>query len=327
MFRKVILLSLLFCLPVLFAQDQNWNERIQKLSFTETISDYRLGPGDLIQVDVFGVEGFGRNLRINSSGTITVPYIGAVKAAALTTIELEERLSEMLDGRFIKNPQVTVLVAEYRSQSVFVLGAVTNPGQYQLTQPLRLIDVIGMAGGLNLETADTVAIVQKKGATNGPDANGTTPVRTQETLRIDLTELLENGKLDLNTPISGGDVVQVPERQIERYYVIGDVNRPGAYELPRDEELFVTQALAQAGGPLRTAKTSKGLLVRIDDKGQRQEVALNVDDIVKGKKPDMTLLPNDVIFLPGSTAKSIGYGLLGIIPGTLSNTIVWGTVR
>jgi len=144
---------------------------------------------------------------------------------------------------------------------------------------------------------------------------------------VNLKDLLENGKLDLNVPITGGDVVQIPERHIERFFVIGDVNRPGAYELPREEELFISQALAEAGGPMRTAKASKAVLVRWDEEGRRQELAVNVEDILKGKQPDMALHPNDVLFLPGSTAKSIGYGLLGVIPGTLSNTIVWGTVR
>jgi len=327
MVKKLGILVLGVSFPVLFAQNPNWNQRIEQLSFTEANNDYRLGPGDLVQVDVFGVEGFGRNLRISSSGTITLPYVGSVEAAGLTTVELEAKLSELLDGRFIKNPQVSVFVAEYRSQSVFVLGAVQQPGQYQITQPLRLIDAIGLAGGLNLEVADDYAIIQKKGATTGPGAGAAAAPQQAESLKVNLKDLLENGKLDLNVPITGGDVVQIPERHIERFFVIGDVNRPGAYELPREEELFISQALAEAGGPMRTAKASKAVLVRWDEEGRRQELAVNVEDILKGKQPDMALHPNDVLFLPGSTAKSIGYGLLGVIPGTLSNTIVWGTVR
>lgn len=360
MFRKILILSLLCPFPALHAQNQgapagppgqnpavqnpngqgsggqttssnsNWNQRIQQLSFTSGSTDYRLGAGDLITVDVFGVEGFGRNLRVSSTGTITLPYIGAVKAAGMTTVELEEQLSKTLEGRFIKNPQVSVFVVEYRSQSVFVLGAVQRPGQYQITSPLRLIDAIGLAGGLNLEVADDYAIIQKKGATSGPTTEqvaATAAGEKPESRRINLKDLLENGNLDLNVQIAGGDVVQIPERQITRYYVVGDVNRPGAYELPHEEQMFVSQALAEAGGPMRTAKTSKAVLVRWDEKGARQELPVDVADIMKGKKPDLPLRANDVLFLPGSTAKSIGYGLLGVIPGTLSNTVVWGTVR
>jgi polysaccharide biosynthesis/export protein len=340
--KKLALLITLFCFPVLFAQNEAWNQRIQQLSFADAGGDYRLGPGDLIQVDVFGVENFRQNLRISSSGTITVPYLGNVQAAGLTTMQLEEALRGGLDEKYIKNPQVSVFVTEYRSQSVFVLGAVSQPGQYQITHAVRLIDAIGMAGGLNVETADDFAIIQKRGAISGPGSASPQPVQTAATendsssptaglpangVRINLKDLLENGNLDLNVPIEGGDVIQVPERQMERFFIVGDVGRPGAYELPREEEVNVTQALAWAGGPLRTAKKDKGLLIRHNEQGERQEVAINVDDIFKGKKPDVQVRANDVIFLPGSTAKSIGYGLLGIIPGTVSSTVVWGTVR
>ncbi|RPI26781.1 MAG: hypothetical protein EHM61_10715, partial [Acidobacteria bacterium] len=278
MVKKSAMLALMFCFSALLAQNQDWNQKIQELSFKNAGNDYRLGPGDLITVDVFGIEGFGRNLRISSSGTVTLPYLGVVQASGLTTTDLEASLAKMLDGRFIKNPQVSVFVAEYRSQSVFVLGAVQKPGQYQITQPLRLIDAIGLAGGLNLEAADNFAIVQKKGATNGP--GDTTPVATgqqNESIKVNLKDLLENGKLDLNVQIAGGDVVQIPERQIQRFYVIGDVNRPGSYELPREANVFISQALAEAGGPMRTAKASKAVLVRWDEGGKRQEMAVNVN--------------------------------------------------
>ncbi len=365
MFKKLLILNLLTSVPLLFGQSQsgpvmpagqtpagqapagqgstnrNWNQRIQELSFNSASTDYRLGAGDLITVDVFGIEGFGRNLRVSSTGTITLPYVGAIKAAGLTTSELEAELAKMLDGRFIKNPQVSVFVVEYRSQSVFVLGAVQKPGQYQITSPLRLIDAIGLAGGLNLEAADNYAIIQKKGATSGPPAEKPPAAATGQqvenvvaaqgetpaSIRVNLRDLLENGKMDLNVPIAGGDVVQIPERQISRFYVVGDVNRPGAFELPREETMFVSQALAEAGGPLKTAKSDKAVLVRWDNKGQRQDMPINVSEIMKGTKPDLLLQANDVLFLPGSTAKSIGYGLLGVIPGTVSSTVVWGTVR
>jgi polysaccharide biosynthesis/export protein len=340
--KKLTSLIILFCFPVLFAQNEAWNQRIQQLSFADAGNDYQLGPGDLIQIDVFGVENFRQNLRVSSSGTVTVPYLGTVRASGLTTMQLEESLRAGLDEKYIKNPQVSVFVNEYRSQSVFVLGAVSRPGQYQITQAVRLIDAIGMAGGLNIETADDFAIVQKKGAISGPGSAEAPVVQTAAPanapaaaagnlpangVRVNLKDLLENGNLDLNIPIEGGDVIQVPERQMERFFIVGDVGRPGAYELPRDEDVNITQALAWAGGPLRTAKKDKGLLIRHDENGQRQELALNVEDIFKGKKPDVEVRANDVIFLPGSTAKSIGYGLLGIIPGTVSSTVVWGTVR
>ncbi len=78
---------------------------------------------------------------------------------------------------------------------------------------------------------------------------------------------------------------------------------------------------------MKTAKTKKGMLVRFDQKGGRQEVAVNFDAILKGRKPDVLIGPNDVIFIPGSTFKNIGYGLLGVIPSAVSNTVSYGTYR
>ena len=104
--------------------------------------EYRLGPGDLIEIAVFGVDKFKHTLRISASGMIKVPLLDPVMAAGLTAAELEERLASLLEGDIIRHPQVAVFVREYKSQPVFVLGAVKAPGQYQITQQLRLIDVL-----------------------------------------------------------------------------------------------------------------------------------------------------------------------------------------
>jgi len=105
---------------------------------------------------------------------------------------------------------------------------------------------------------------------------------------------------------------------VKVYYVIGEVMSPGAYQLPADRTLLLTQALAQAGGPMKTAKMNSGLLVRYDEQGTRQELAVNFSDLLKGKKADFPIQSNDVIFIPGSNFKNIGYGLLGSIPSTIT---------
>jgi polysaccharide export outer membrane protein len=110
--------------------------------------------------------------------------------------------------------------------------------------------------------------------------------------------------------LRGGDIIQVPERRPEMFYIIGEVHRPGVFQLPVKEKVFLTQAIAQAGGPMRTAKANKGMLVRFDESGNRTEMALNFNDILKGRKPDMLISPNDVIFIPGSTFKNIRDGPL-----------------
>ncbi|MCH7805310.1 MAG: polysaccharide biosynthesis/export family protein [Acidobacteria bacterium] len=316
-------------------QNRNWNEQIQQLSFLDrSSSEYRLGAGDLIEVSVFGVEDFNYNLRIDSLGQINLPFIGSITAAGLTPTELGHELKSTLEGRLIRNPQVSVFVKEYRSQPVFVLGAVKQPGQYQMIYQLNLIDVIAMAGGLEIERAADYALVRRRGS--GRASEGITGGRTDgeavelaelDVVEVDLKELLEGSNLSLNIPIQGGDVIYIPERKMELFYVVGEVTKPGAFEIPPQNDVFVSQAVTWAGGPMKTAKTDKGILVRYNGNGERQEMAVNFSDIIQGKKSDFLVQANDIIFIPGSTAKSLGYGLLQIIPATLSGSIIWGAIR
>ncbi len=318
-----LLFVLCFCAGSAFSQtpeQSKWNEKIQQLTLTrEPDSDYRLGRGDVIEVKVFGEDQFNQVTRLTASGEITMPFIGNVKLGGLNQFEAEARLKELLAASLLKNPQVIVFVREYHSQPVSILGAVNSPGQYLMSYQLHLVDALSMAGGLSAARAGESVIVQRSG--------GADPAAKTELIRVDLKELLEAGNLALNIPLQGGDIVQVPERVRQVFYVIGEVNRPGLFELPANQNLFLTQALAQAGGPMKTAKTKKGMLIRFDEKGGRQELAVNLADIMKGRAPDMTVSANDVIFVPGSSFKNIGYGLLGVIPGTVSSTVTYGTVR
>ena len=322
--RKLASTSLCLFLATSFASQaaQDLNDRIMEMSALNRGTEYRLGRGDLIQVSVFGVEEYDYTSRISEAGEINLPFLGRVQVAEMTAVQLEEKLKQELEGRLIKNPQVFVSVKEYKSHPVFVLGAVGNPGQYQMTQQLSLIDVIAMAGGLDLGRADDYASIQRRTETGGEA--GEARSSRLDVIRVNLTELLESGSLEQNVPLQAGDVIHVPERIQERFFVLGGVNGPGAYGLPKNRQLLFTQALAWAGGPSRTAKMNKGTLVRYDEAGGRKEIALNFKDIMEGKKPDFPVESNDVIFIPGSKSKSIGYAMLGLIPTAVGSVATEG---
>lgn len=320
-----ILLVLTSGVAIVCAQDKNWNKRLEELRIRQrpAVAEYQLGSGDLIEVNVFGVDNFRHLLRINSSGEIALPFVGSLAAGGLTPAELEQELKSRLDGKLIRNPQVSVFVKEYRAQAIFVLGAVNQPGQYHITHQISLIDAIAMASGLRSGSGDQILVQRRKG-TAGTSANGAST--GPETLKINLKELLEGGAPELDIPIQGGDVVQVPEKLQELFYVIGEVNHPGAFALPAGQQFLLTQALAWAGGPMKTAKVGKGVLVRYVG-GKRQDTPVNFNDILQGKKADVSIRANDVIFIPGSTAKNLAYGLLGIIPSTASGAVLYGPLR
>lgn len=323
--NKLLAVTMILLAGQVQGQDNSWNETIQQLSFvneTERSREYFLGPGDLLEVKVFGLDEYNQTVRVSASGKITLPYLGSLIASGLSGMQLEELLAEELrDRKLIKDPQVSVFVTEYRSQPIYVLGAVNQPGQYMMTHQLSLLDALTMAGGLVMDRASDHALLQRGAGAKG-DLN--LPDEEAEVIRIDLKPLLEGGDLSLNIQLAGGDVLHVPERKIEVYYVVGEVGRAGAFELPVEQRVLVSQALAQAGGPGKTAKMSDGILVRYEGNGNRQELAVDFEAILKGKKPDFPVGANDIIFVPGSTAKTIGYGLLGIIPGTVQGAIIWG---
>ena len=316
-------MSLLLTVIPSSAQDEQWNERIQQLSTVySSHAEYRLGPGDLIEVELFEIEDYEHELRVNARGLVRIPLLGNVDVAGMTPSELEDNLYNLFSQNLIRDPQVSVLVKDYRSQTIFVLGAVKDPGQYQITHKLGLIDALAMAGGLDLERCSDHAFVQSRG--NDPSSDSA-PAETKK-MEVNLKTLLSGEDPSLNIPLGGGDVVNVPERVVQLFYVIGEVNRPGAFEMPVEEKLFLTQGLAWAGGPMKTAKLGKGILVRYAE-NDRLEIPIDVEDILKGELPDKQIHANDVIFIPGSTAKSIGYGLLGVIPGTISGAIVYNPLR
>lgn len=313
------------------------NDQIHQLSFlNRSESEYKLGGGDLIQVSVFGIEDFKYSLRVNSRGEITLPFLGKVNAANLTPAELEYHLKTRLESGLIHNAQVSVFVQEYRSQAVFILGAVVQPGQYQIIHQLNLVDILAMAGGLDVETAGDLAIVQRMSPSQTPTSKSqfsgsgeqTLNVRKQgsKVIEVDLKALLDGKNLSLNVPIKGGDVINVPPRKKDLFYVVGEVNRAGAYEIPRKNNVFVSQAIAWAGGPLKTADTKKGILVRYKDNGGREELEVNFRDIMKGRKSDFAIQPNDIVFIPGSMYKTLGYGLIGAIPSAASGALVYGPI-
>ncbi len=304
------------------------NELNQKLESMSKIyrsdGEYRLGGGDLIEVSVYGVDKFNHDLRINSSGYINLPLVGEIEVAGKTASQVEQELKLRLHPDIIKDPHVSVFVKDYRSQPVFILGAVKSPGQYQITRQIQLVDIIAMAGGLAPQAADQLTL-QRRSSESEPASEGVAN-NPPEVTQIDLKELLVEGNLALNVSIRGGDVINVPEKEVKLFYVIGQVNRPGAFALPEGEKQFLlTQAIAWAGGPGKTAKLSKGILIRYEEvSGARQEIALDFKKVLNGKRPDVPVQPEDVIFIPGSTAKTIGYGMLNIVPLLARDAVLYG---
>lgn len=296
--------------------------------------DYRLGPGDQVEVRIFGLEDHAIIARISNSGKIHLPFLGIVPVAALTPIELEGEIGKRLKERkLMKDPVVQVRITEYRAQPVYILGEVGNPGQYVLYHRKHLMDLITMAGGIadsareygflyrrNSNWTIPAEPVDQAGAGAPPPGGAAEGKPLYSVTKINLRSLLSGKNLEFDLPLRGGDLFYIPAKQQGFFYVVGDVLRTGAFAIPEGEPLLATRGISMAGGPTKTAKMSQGVLVRYDETGQLREIPLDFAAIFKGKEQDFLIEPDDVIFIPGSSAKTIGYGLLGMLPNIAVQT-------
>ena len=237
-------------------------------------SDYRVGAGDLLHITVFDHPELQVDLRVSESGKVTFPLLGQIAVAGQSTHDIESSLTRGLaEGGFVSQPQVSVLVTDFQSQKISVMGQVARPGQYALTASERVLDALAQAGGVvNIIAADDATLLRKDG-TKVP---------------LDLLALF-SGDPTQNPPIGAGDTVYVP--RAPQFYVYGQVQRPGVYRL--EKQMTVSQAISAGGG--LTAKGSERWLVikRRDASGKERKVSVSSSDFLH---PDDVLMVKESLF-------------------------------
>jgi len=252
----------------------------------QSISDYRIGPKDLIEITVFGVPDLSRRERVAETGRITLPPLGEIQVDGLTKAELEKKLTQLLSEKLLQNPQVTVTILEYQSKRVFVLGAIRNPGPYELQGRQTVLHVIAEAGGLTPEAGNEIIVTRRLD-------EGTT-----KSLKISVEDLILKGNDSLNIPLQPDDIINIPVDKIIQIYVIGQVRTPGALQIRKSSIPTLLQAIAQAGGFSDRASKGSVIVKRKDETGKEIQLKFDVDDIIKGKKKDVQLQENDVVIVP-----------------------------
>jgi len=295
--------------------------------------DYQVGPGDELDVMVVGLFGESQKFKVNADGLITIPHVGPVKVAELTTEQIENEIVSGLKARdLITDPQVLVDVWQYEAKTVYVLGEVDRPGEYSISFQMTLMDLVFIAGGIDYSAANT-GYLHRRSTTGGAppwrpthvqadlEALRSTPDLARqgaEVIEVDLRPMKEGATLASNITLKNGDVFYVPRRKIQVVYVVGDVLTSGAFELPENQAMTASKAIAWAGGPAKTARISKGILMRYEADGTRREYPMDFAAVLKGTRPDVEIRPNDIIFLPGSKGKTLGLGFLNSIPNVLA---------
>jgi polysaccharide export outer membrane protein len=290
---------LLLLIPALYAQ-----------------TEYPIGAGDLLAIDVLGVPDFTRELRVSASGAIVMPFLGEVQVKGLTLLQAQQTLTKLLNPAYVKDPQVSIMIKELRSRRFSVVGAVLKPDQYQIAQPITLVEAIAAAGGVDSAKAGDIAQIQRLN-----DKNDKSDSTYQ--IEVNLRKLLYEGDMSENIPIMPGDVISIPAHVGTSVYVIGDVNKPGSFDYSKDLGMMLSRAISLAGGPTKTTQMKGAILIRRLADGNIDRKEIDLGKLLKGKIADIAMQPDDLLFVPGSVGRSLSQSILQSVP----SMITWGIIR
>jgi polysaccharide export outer membrane protein len=238
-------------------------------------TDYVVGSQDVLTITVFGEAELSGKFTVEQDGTFTYPQVGRIKAGGATLRAVEQELKTKLADGYLKNPQVSVSIENYRSQRILIIGEVRAPGEYQLTGEMTLLSALARAGSTTATASREATIVRpRKNAKEGEDPS--------DILRIDLADL-QAGNMSLNIPLQDGDTINV--LKAHSVFVAGQVKSPGAYAVESDTT--VLQVVSLAGG--LTDRGSDGRIrIQRTVNGKKVEVAVKLTDLV---------LPGDTIIV------------------------------
>ena len=286
--------------------------------------DYRIGPRDVIEVRIEDAAELSNTYQINADGTFLMPYLKRVQAQDKTPEELSSFIADALRGRYLKDPQVLVVVRQYYSHTFFIQGSVRKPGVYQMEGHPSLLNLVTVAGGLAENHGSAAFIIRQvkdKRSMSSPSSSPAAqalPVANQSasssvedgpeyTLKIVNISGLFKGHFDQNAYVEPGDIVNIPQADV--FFVAGEVNAPGSFAL--SDGTTLRQAIALSQGTTLNAALGNGVIFRQDAAtGKRLEIAVDVGAVMKGRKQDIPIAANDVVIVPNSRAKTIGNSIL-----------------
>lgn len=238
-----------------------------------------VGPGDTLQITVFGQPELSATITVSVAGNIIVPVVGSIAVDGLSPAAVASRVTAGLRAKnYLQDPQVSVEVLQVRSQMTSILGEVMRPGRYPLEGRLSLLELLAMAGGLK-ETADDTAVLLRKSSSPNAVAPGASQSRLE--LYVGGRQALSRAVQDV--PLMAGDVVYIGPAK--RFFIYGEVARAGAY--PMEDGLTVMRAVSLGGGLSQRASERRITINRKVTGTEREET-------LKATLTD-PVLPGDVI--------------------------------
>lgn len=256
------------------------------------VPDYKLGPGDIISIIVWDhpeltiPAGSFRTAEqagtvVNQDGTIYFPYVGVVKVIGKTTGEVRDILSAKL-AKFIEKVQLDVRMAAFRSQMVYVVGEVRQPGIQPITDvPMRILDAVNRSGGFSPEADYSRVLLTRRGTT----------------YLVDIQAMYDYGATEQNALLEQGDIVNVPDRSYNKIFLLGEVAKPGSLPMNK-KRATLAEALSDVGYINQNTSDPRWIYVMRGDSETPELFYLN------GSLPDSMLLadrfplrPRDIIYV------------------------------
>jgi polysaccharide biosynthesis/export protein len=265
--------------------------------------------GDLLDIIVFDTPELSGRFRVNPKGDIQLPLAGTLHVAGTTVAEITDAVTRQFkDAGILVNPQVTVFVAEFTRRTITISGEVRTPGLYPITSPRTLIDTLTMAGGLNDAASRTVSIVHAADPKNIIHVTLNVGAQTPESI--------EQGRME----ILPGDLIFIARSGI--VYVVGELARPGGYQVEHNNRLTLLDAVALAGGPTRVANLANARLIRRSATG-REELKINMKRVLYGDGPDMLLADGDILYVPTSLKKQYTFSAIDASIGAATSYAIF----
>jgi len=256
---------------------------------TPPVDPFRLGAGDLIEIEVLETAGTRRVCRVMPDGMIYYDLLRGLRVEGMTLTELRTTLAQELASHY-RSPQVGLILRGVSSKRVWVLGRVNTPGIYPLNQPSTVLEALARAGGLFTSrfsgTTEELA-----------DLKHSFLVREGQLMPVDFYKLLREGDMSQNIYLRNGDYIYLPSALSQQIYVLGAVNRPRAVGFV--DQVTLVSSIASAFDVMDDAFTSRVLIIR-GSLTEPQVAVVDYDAIRRGQKPDVPLQPGDIVWVPDS---------------------------
>jgi polysaccharide export outer membrane protein len=239
--------------------------------------DYVVGTEDMLKITVYNYPDLTTTERVSGEGVITLPLVGEINVAGMTTDLVAKTIANKLADGFIVNPNVSVFVVEFRSKKTIVMGQVNKPGVYLLSGNTTFLELLSLAGGLTRDAGGKATIKRKP----------TEGLKKEGVLTVDLKKLLEEGDTSLDVPLMDGDNIYIAKAGV--FYITGEIKSPAAYK--HEEGLTLIKAVTMAGGFTEKASSGRIRIIRKVD---------NKEKVIQKAGMDEPLFPDDVIIVPES---------------------------